>query len=391
MTSKLWIPFPPPATPLGVYRVLSPNAGIRVSPLQLGAMSIGDKWEKLGMGAMNKESSFKLLDTYYEAGGNFIDTANNYQDGSSEEFIGEWMESRGIRDQIVIATKYTTNCKRGDAGVSIQTNYTGNNAKSLAISVESSLKKLRTSYVDILYVHWWDFVTSIEEVMDHLHKLVLSGKVLYLGASDMPAWVVSQANQYARDHGKSRFVIYQGAWNVMARSFERDIIPMARNHGMALAPWNVLAGGRLRSDDEEERRRQTGEKGRMISNDRWERTEDERKMSLVLESIAKDIGSSIGKEVSLTAVAIAYVMQKTTHVFPIVGGRKPEQLVANIEALEIALTDGQISRVEDVLPFDPGFPSTMIGDGTYPNKMMVASGNEARWPRPQPIKPLTIQ
>ena len=196
--------------------------------------------------------------------------------------------------------------------------------------------------------------------MDHLHKLVLSGKVLYLGASDMPAWVVSQGNQYARDHGKSRFVIYQGAWNVMARSFERDIIPMARNHGMALAPWNVLAGGRLRSDDEEERRRQTGEKGRMISNDRWERTEDERKMSLVLESIAKDIGNSIGKEVSLTAVAIAYVMQKTTHVFPIVGGRKPEQLVANIEALEIALTDEQISRVENVLPFDPGFPSTMI-------------------------------
>ena len=98
----------------------------------------------------------------------------------------------------------------------------------------------------------------------------------------------------------------------------------------------------------------------MISNDRWERTEDERKMSLVLESIAKDIGNSIGKEVSLTAVAIAYVMQKTTHVFPIVGGRKPEQLVANIEALEIALTDEQISRVENVLPFDPGFPSTMI-------------------------------
>lgn len=196
--------------------------------------------------------------------------------------------------------------------------------------------------------------------MDHLHKLVLSGKVLYLGASDMPAWIVSQANQYARDHGKSRFVIYQGAWNVMARSFERDIIPMARNHGMALAPWNVLAGGRLRSDDEEERRRITGEKGRMISNDRWERTEDERKMSLVLESIAKDIGNSIAKEVSLTAVAIAYVMQKTTHVFPIIGGRKPEQLVANIEALGIALTDEQISRIENVLPFDPGFPSTMI-------------------------------
>ena len=190
--------------------------------------------------------------------------------------------------------------------------------------------------------------------MDHLHKLVLSGKVLYLGASDMPAWVVSQGNQYARDHGKSRFVIYQGAWNVMTRSFERDIIPMTRNHGMALAPWNVLAGGRLRSDDEEERRRITGEKGRMISNDRWERTEDERKMSLVLESIAKDIGNSIAKEVSLTAVAIAYVMQKTPYVFPIIGGRKVSHLHSNIAALDVELSDAQIRKIEDAAPFRKG-------------------------------------
>ncbi|THG97622.1 hypothetical protein EW145_g7579, partial [Phellinidium pouzarii] len=213
---SLWTRAPPPANPLGRYRVLSPLAGVRVSPLQLGAMNIGDKWGKLGLGEMDKESSFKLLDAYYDAGGNFIDTACNYQDETSEAFIGEWAEKRGIRDQLVIATKYTTNFKRAAEDIKIKVNYTGNNAKSLKVSVEASLKKLRTSYIDILYVHWWDYNTSIEEVMDNLHHLVAAGKVLYLGVSDTPAWVVGTANQYAKDHGKTPFVVYQGAWNVMS-------------------------------------------------------------------------------------------------------------------------------------------------------------------------------
>jgi aryl-alcohol dehydrogenase-like predicted oxidoreductase len=166
---SLWQPPPPPPTKLGRYRVLSPNAGVRVSPLQLGGASIGDKWTS--MGKMDKESSFKLLDTFYEAGvstmsvqdfviinqwlsrqGNFIDTANAYQDETSEKFIGEWAETRGIRDQLVIATKYSTNYKRGDS-IPITINYMGNSHKSLHSSVEASLKKLRTTYIDILYVH----------------------------------------------------------------------------------------------------------------------------------------------------------------------------------------------------------------------------------------------
>ncbi|KAE9397508.1 Aldo/keto reductase, partial [Gymnopus androsaceus JB14] len=137
----------------------------------------------------------------------FIDTANNYQNESSEEFIGEWMEKRGNRDQMVIATEFTTNFKAGDNSIKQRVNYTGNNAKSLHLSVEASLKKLRTDYIDILYLHWWDYDTSVEEVMDSLHHLVASGKVVYLGISDTPAWIVAQANQYARDHGKTPFVI----------------------------------------------------------------------------------------------------------------------------------------------------------------------------------------
>ncbi|KAE9383091.1 Aldo/keto reductase [Gymnopus androsaceus JB14] len=221
---SIFQPAPEPPTKLGVYRVLSPRAGVRVSPICLGAMSIGDKWNEF-MGSMDKEASFKLMDAYYDMGGNFIDTANNYQNESSEEFIGEWMEKRGNRDQMVIATKPVIT-PSSNASTTPETN-----AKSLHLSVEASLKKLRTDYIDILYLHWWDYDTSVEEVMDSLHHLVASGKVVYLGISDTPAWIVAQANQYARDHGKTPFVIYQGKWNIMDRSFERDIIPMARSLG----------------------------------------------------------------------------------------------------------------------------------------------------------------
>ncbi|KAJ8595230.1 Aldo/keto reductase [Rhizopogon salebrosus TDB-379] len=381
MSSNIYLPAPKPPTKLGVYRTLAPTAGVHVSPLALGAMSIGDKWSKYGMGAMDKESSVKMLDAFYDAGGNFIDTANNYQDESSEEIIGEWAEKRGIRDQLVIATKYTTNFKRGSSEAQ-KVSYTGNNVKSMRISTEASLKKLRTSYIDILYLHWWDFDTSVEEVMNGLHILVQQGKVLYLGVSDTPAWIVSKANEYARGHGKTPFVVYQGAWNVMERSFERDIIPMARAEGMALAPWNVLASGKFRTDKEEQRRRESGEKGREFMSGSWERTEDEKKISQALEKVAKEVGAS-----SITAVAIAYLMQKTPYVFPLVGGRKVEHLYGNLEALDVSLSPEHMKYLESVIPFDPGFPTTMIGDGSTPNMLLANAAHFDKVPRTKPIKP----
>ncbi|KAJ3754650.1 Aldo/keto reductase [Lentinula raphanica] len=384
---SFWQPAPDPPTKLGVYRTLSARAGIRVSPICLGAMSIGDKWNEASllqhfMGSMDKESSFKLLDAYFDMGGNFIDTANNYQHETSEEFIGEWMEKRQIRDQLVIATKYTTNYKMGDQNIKQKVNFTGNNAKSLHLSVEASLKKLRTSYIDILYVHWWDFDTSVEEVMDSLHNMVVSGKVIYLGISDTPAWIVSQANQYAKDHGKTPFVIYQGKWSVLDRSFERDIIPMARSQGMALAPWGVVGSGKLRTDAEEQRRKETGEKGRQMGGAGWERNEEQVKMSHALEKVANEIGAK-----HITAVAIAYVMQKTPYVFPIIGGRKVENLVANLEALDISLSDEQIKEIESVLPFDIGFPTDFIGDGSEHNFLLNATAKMQRLPYPKALRP----
>lgn len=183
-----------PATELGRYRILSYTAGVRVSPLQLGAMSLGQAW-KTELGSMDKETSFKLLDEYVSSGGNFIDTANDYQDEESESWLGEYFEKKGIRDQMVIATKYTLHYRKYDLGLG-GTNYAGNHKKSLRLSVEASLRKLRTSYIDILYVHWWDQTTSMEEVMDSLHVLVEQGKVLYLGMS--VSWpTIAQATRSA--------------------------------------------------------------------------------------------------------------------------------------------------------------------------------------------------
>ncbi|KAJ2924428.1 hypothetical protein H1R20_g12668, partial [Candolleomyces eurysporus] len=374
----MFAPQPLPKSRLGVYRQLSPNAGVHLSPLCLGGGTLGDRWhEKFGVGYMDKESSFKMLDTFFEMGGNFIDTANSYQDGRSEEFIGEWAEARRLRDQVFIATKYASNphLHSDDESIKQKILYAGTSVKSMHISVEASLKKLRTSYIDLFYVHYWDYTTSIQEVMHALHALVMARKVLYLGISDAPAWVVSQANQYARDHALTPFSVYQGQWNVMDRSFERDIIPMARNQGMALAPWGVLAGGKIRSDEEEERRRQTGEKGRTFVSPNWERTESEKKVCDALEVVKKEVGAE-----NITAVAIAYLLHKTPYVFPIVGLRKPEQLEQNIEALEISLTKDHLKFLDGVVPFEAGFPHNILGDGTEYDPFTMASGEREKWP-----------
>jgi len=241
-------------------------------------------------------------------------------------------------------------------------NYTGNHTKSLHISVRDSLKRLRTSYIDILYVHWWDYNTSVEEVMNSLHILVLQGKVLYLGVSDAPAWVVAKANQYARDHGKTPFAVYQGQWSVLERSFERDIIPMARSEGLALVPWGILAGGKIRTDAEEARRRESGEDGRTVFRSNWERNEGERKVSHVLEEVGKEVGVE-----GVTAVAIAYHLLKTPFVFPIVGCRKVEHLRENLKALDITLTPEQTQKIEDATKFEIGFPFEFFGSGTTPS------------------------
>ncbi|CAI4907226.1 ANM_HP_G0096180.mRNA.1.CDS.1 [Saccharomyces cerevisiae] len=353
--TDLFKPLPEPPTELGRLRVLSKTAGIRVSPLILGGASIGDAWSGF-MGSMNKEQAFELLDAFYEAGGNCIDTANSYQNEESEIWIGEWMKSRKLRDQIVIATKFTGDYKKYEVGGGKSANYCGNHKRSLHVSVRDSLRKLQTDWIDILYVHWWDYMSSIEEVMDSLHILVQQGKVLYLGVSDTPAWVVSAANYYATSHGKTPFSVYQGKWNLLDRDFERDIIPMARHFGMALAPWDVMGGGRFQSKKAMEERKKNGEGIRSFVG-ASEQTDAEIKISEALAKVAEEHGTE-----SVTAIAIAYVRSKAKNVFPLVGGRKIEHLKQNIEALSIKLTPEQIEYLESIIPFDVGFPANFIGD-----------------------------
>jgi aryl-alcohol dehydrogenase-like predicted oxidoreductase len=347
-------PAPEPVTELGRYRILSPTAGIRVSPLQLGALSIGEAWSSI-IGSMDKESSFKLLDAFVEAGGNLIDTSNNYHGEESETWLGEWMASRKNRDRLVIGTKFTADYKSYELGKGNAPNHCGNHKRALYMSLRDSLRKLQTDWIDILYVHWWDYTTSIEELMNSLHIMVEQGKVLYLGVSDTPAWVVSAANTYARAHGKTPFSVYQGRWNVMLRDFERDIIPMALHFGMALAPWDVLSSGKFKSAKAMEERRKTGDGLRSVLSP-GEQTPDEIKMSEALGKVAAEHGIE-----SVTAIALAYVLQKVPNVFPIVGSRKIEHLHDNIQALKIKLTLEQVAYLESVRPFDVGFPGNLMG------------------------------
>lgn len=265
------------------------------------------------------------------------------------------MEERGLRDQIIIATKYTNDYRSHKLGKGKAPNSSGNNKRSLHTSVRDSLKKLRTDWIDVLYVHWWDWTTSIEELVDSLHLIVQQGKVLYLGISDTPAWVVSAANTYAKAHGKTQFSIYQGRWNVLLRDLEREIIPMTRQFGMAIAPWDVLGGGHFQTKEAMEERKKRGEPIRTAMA--GGQSDDEAKVSEVLAEVAAEHGIK-----SVTAVALAYVMAKTTNVFPIVGGRKVEHLQDNIQGLKIKLTDEQIDRLESVRPFDLGFPTNFVGE-----------------------------
>ena len=298
---------------------------------------------------MTKEAVFELLDYFHSQGGNFIDTAGNYQAEQSEIWIGEWLAARpDIRDQMVIATKYTTNFNthRGYDNIN-QVNYGGNGAKSMRLGLDASLKKLQTNYIDILYVHWWDLTTSIPELMISLNSFVEQGKVLYLGISDTPAWIVSKANEYARAHGLRQFVVYQGRWSAADRDFERDILHMCAAEGMGINPWGALGGGQFKS--RKQREAQKGE-GRNFGGP----SEKQIKVTEALEKIADSKGTAI------TSVALAYVLHKAPYVFPIVGGRKIEHLKGNIEALGLELSDKDIEDIDGATDFDIGFPLNFI-------------------------------
>ncbi|KPI38976.1 Norsolorinic acid A [Cyphellophora attinorum] len=348
-------PFQPlsqPATLLGYHRQLAPAAGIKVSSICLGAMNFGTAW-KDWLGECNEQTSFEILDYFYSQGGNFIDTAVNYQATESETILGNWMAARGNRDEMVIATKYGTGFRIHEGRKIIQSNFGGLNAKNLKHSLDSSLAKLQTSFVDILYVHWWDSSANIPEVMHALNDVVAQGKVLYLGISDTPGWIVAKANEYAKAHHLRQFVVYQGRWSAAHRDFERDIIPLARADGMAIAPWGVLGQGLFKTREQREAATDDDRKS-------WAPITDEQQLVVdKLEEIARR------KETSLQNVAIAYTLHKTPYVFPVLGGRKLEQLKSNLEALNVRMSRQDMDEIDMATgkAFDLGFPQNTFAPG----------------------------
>src|SRR5438477_1767374 len=214
------------------YRLLG-NSGLRVSEAALGTMTFGEDW---GWGTA-KDEARKVYDTFREVGGNFIDTANIYTNGTSEKFLGEFM--KGHRDSVVMATKYT------NASAGKDPNAAGNQRKSMVQAVEASLKRLQTDYIDLYWVHIWDQITPVEEVMRGLDDLVRQGKVLYVGISDAPAWWIAQANTIAQLRGWSPFVGLQIEYSLTERTVERELIPMAKALNVGVTAWSPLAGGVL--------------------------------------------------------------------------------------------------------------------------------------------------
>lgn len=314
------------------YRLLG-KSGLRVSELCLGTMTFGETW---GWGA-SREVSQKIFDAFSAKGGNFIDTANNYTDGTSEEYVGEFVHAE--RERFVLATKYTLTERKADP------NGGGNSRKNMVQSVNRSLKRLNTDYIDLLYLHMWDFITPVEEVMRGMDDLVRAGKVLYVAFSDTPAWVVSYAIGLAEKYGWTRPVAFQFPYSLLDRAAERSVIPMARTMDLAMMPWGVLEGGELtgkyNTDNEEPKRSSdAGAKAKVAAE--------------ALMEMAREIGRTPSQ------VAINWVRQQQGNFIPILGARTEAQIQDNLGVLDFELSPEQIEELNQLAGFQLGFPMSFL-------------------------------
>jgi aryl-alcohol dehydrogenase-like predicted oxidoreductase len=317
------------------YKLLG-RSGLRVSELCLGTMTFGDDW---GWGAP-KDESRKMFDAFVETGGNFIDTSNNYTNGTSEKFIGEFV--KGGRDRFVIATKYSLRVGKGHAS---DPNYGGNSRRSMMRSVENSLKRLNTDYIDLLYLHMWDFGTPVEEVLLTAHNLIASGKVHYFAFSDTPAWVVSYAIAKAAHLGWTPPIALQVPYSLLGRAVERAELPMAREHGLSLLAWGILEDGVLtgkysQPSDEPRRESQVGER--------------QLKAGEAVAKVAREIGCSPAQ------VAINWIRAQGDDIIPILGCRTLTQIQDNLGCLDFQLDPSQMEELNLIADFDLGFPLSFL-------------------------------
>ena len=322
------------------YRLLG-NSGLRVSEAALGTMTFGDDW---GWGA-GKDEARKVYDAFREAGGNFIDTANIYTNGTSESFLGEFME--GHRQSVALATKYN------NAFPGTDPNAAGNHRKNMMQAVEASLKRLRTDYIDLYWVHIWDQITPVEEVMRGLDDLVRAGKVLYTGISDAPAWWIAQANTLAHMRGWSPFVGLQIEYSLIERTVERELIPMAKALNIGVTAWSPLASGVLTG---KYHGHGTSEQGRMNS-DMMKEYMPEPQLTERIVTAVKNVSNETGR--SMAQVALAWLRYRPVPVIPIIGARTLSQFQDNLASIDLTLSASQLKTLDQASVIELGFPYDM--------------------------------
>lgn len=332
------------------YKLLG-KSGLRVSELALGAMTFGEDW---GLGA-SKEESKKVFDAFTNAGGNFIDTANRYTEGTSEKFVGGFIHSD--RDHFVVATKYTLYTRMDDP------NFSGNHRKNMMHSLEASLKRLNTDHIDLYWVHAWDFTTPEEEVLRALDDMIRAGKILYIGISDTPAWIVSRMNAIAELRGWSQFVALQIKYSLVERTVERELLPMARKLDLAVTPWAIIGGGVLSG----KYNKNENEKGRAQRNNAIK--PEHLKVAEEVIKVADEIGCTPSQ------VAINWVRQQPGVIIPLIGAKNDKQLMENIDCLKHSLNKEQLNRLDEITKIDLGFPHNFL-NGDYIHKLVYGGTYE---------------
>jgi len=335
------------ALALDHYRLLG-RSGMRVSPMALGTMTFGTDW---GWGADSAEAG-RIFDVYVDRGGNFIDTSVNYTGGASERILGGLMQGR--RDRLVLATKFTMARDPADP------NSGGNHRMNLLRSVEASLRQLGTDRIELLYLHAWDFTTSPDEVMRGLDDLVRSGKVLYIGICNTPAWQVARLQTLADLRGWAPLVALQIEYSLVERTVEHELIPMATELGLGVLPWSPLGGGLLagkytRSDlaQQAEAGVSASRKGVIASSGHM--TERALDIADAVQAVAREVGASASQ------VAIAWTLANPAVTAPVMGARTVAQALDNIGGLGLQLTAAQRARLDDASAIAPIFPARFIG------------------------------
>ena len=366
------------------------KSGLRVSEICLGTMTFGKEW---GWGA-SKEESRKIFDAYVDAGGNFIDTANIYTNGTSEKYVGDFASYD--RERFVIATKYTSNTRAGDP------NAGGNHRKNMLQSLEASLRRLNTDYIDLYWVHAWDQTTPIEEMMRALDDMIKSGKILYIGISDAPGWIVSQANTLANLKGWTEFSCIQVEYSLIERTSERELLPMANALDIGITAWSPLGSGVLtgkynkssnkallnntvNKDYNQKESTTNDSKTRTSSSSSISDEQNDNRLNVasfseISNTLLKERNLRIAEEVVNIAqeikrtpsqVALNWIRQSKkifrNKIIPIIGAKNLVQINDNLACMEFVLSDDQIQRLNEVSKIELGFPHDFLSTDAIRN------------------------